>query len=136
MQADAMEKVQDFPVSPEELWQAVSEADQLAAWLGDAVELDVRPGGHGTVVDDGELRRVVIDDVEDGRRLSFTWWPERHDEPRHGHALAGVPTQVELEVIPVDGGSRLIVRETAPTAGRWGLRMALMAFSVDARCRL
>ncbi len=131
-----MEKVQDFPVSTEELWQAVSEAEQLAVWLGDEVELEVRPGGRGTVVDDGERRRVVIDEVVDGQRLSFTWWPELDDTARPGRCVAGAPTHVELEVVPLDGGSRLIIRETVPLASRWAMRLALVAFSFEMRCRL
>lgn len=131
-----MEKVQDFDVPADELWAALTEPEQLAAWLGDEVTLDVRPGGQGRVVDDGETRRVVVDDVEEGRRLAFTWWPEEpagHRGTAGGTAtIAGAPTSVELVVEPADAGCRLIVRETQPLTGRWAMRLAVMRFGVEA----
>jgi uncharacterized protein YndB with AHSA1/START domain len=114
-----MERTQDFPVSPEELWQSIADSDRLAEWLGDEVEIDVRPGGEGRVTDDGELRHVLVDVVEPGRRVAFTWWPDIDRSDR---------SYVELEVEPGESGSRLVVRETrmANSVARWDLRVTML----------
>lgn len=121
-----VERVQDFPVPAAALWSAVSDAEQLALWLGDELELDVRPGGVGRLVEDGEVRRVVVEDVVEGERLTFTWWAERTDERRPGSTLAGPPTCVELLVLPTAAGSRLVVRESAPHSTRWALHLCVL----------
>ncbi|MEZ5262686.1 MAG: SRPBCC domain-containing protein [Acidimicrobiales bacterium] len=76
-----MEMIQEFPVPTDELWDAIADADQLGAWLGDELEVDLRPGGQGRLVDDGEVRRLVVEEVTPGERLSFTWWPETPTVP-------------------------------------------------------
>lgn len=116
-----MERTQDFDVPAEELWEAVTDPEQMG-WLGEEVSLDVRPGGTGLVVDDGETREVRVDTVDDGRRLSFRWWPEGDED---------MASRVDLIVIPRPPGSRLVVRETLPlpvaTAGRATAPQALAA---------
>ena len=125
---NAVERVQDFPVPVGELWSAVSDEAQLATWLGDELELEVRPGGSGRIVDDGEVRRVVVEDLVDGERLSFTWWTEHVDQRRPGATVAGPPTRVEFVVLPTDTGSRLSVRETAPLSRRGALHLCAPGF--------
>ena len=128
----AIERVAEFPVPAAALWSALSDADQLAAWLGDELELDVRPGGCGRIVEDGEVRRVVVDDVVDGERLSFTWWAEQPDHRRAGTTLAGPPTRVEFVVEPTAAGSRLIVRESAPHSTRWAMHLCVLGLRCSA----
>jgi hypothetical protein len=97
-----MEQSADFEIGTDELWEAVSDPEQMD-WLGDEVELDLRPGGRGRVVEDGESRRLVVERVDVGRQLSFHWWPE--DDAR-------LISRVDLIVVPRPDGSRLVVRET------------------------
>jgi uncharacterized protein YndB with AHSA1/START domain len=114
-----MERSHEFDVGADELWEAVTDPSQLADWLGDEVDIDVSPGGEGRVVDDGELRHVLVDEVDPGRRFTFTWWPH-HDRADRSY--------VEIEVAPADSGSRLVVRETrlaAPDA-RWPVRLTML----------
>ncbi len=118
-----MERSQDFNIPAGDLWEAVVNPERLAGWLGDEVELDVRPGGEGRIVDDGQARQVVVDDVVDGQRLTFTWWPE---------TSATEVSQVELIVVAIPEGSRLVVRETLATASRWNVRMAVLGCSCAA----
>ncbi len=48
-----------------------------ASWLGRDVVLDLRPGGRGRLTDDdGTVRHLAIDDVVEGERVAFRWWPE------------------------------------------------------------
>ncbi|MGD9702042.1 MAG: SRPBCC domain-containing protein [Acidimicrobiia bacterium] len=98
----------DVPV--DDLWQLVADPDGLTAWLGDAVELDVRPGGVGIVRDGGggddgsAVRHVRVDRVEPRRDLAFTWWPADDRD---------TASQVVFELTDVPGGgSRLHITET------------------------
>ena len=92
------------------VWHALTDRDELSDWLGGAVELEMCPGGHGTIVDDeGMVRHALIRDVDPERRLSLRWWPED-----------GVVSEVIFELCPTDGGTRLVVTETPlePTSAR------------------
>ena len=99
-----MERTQDFDVPADELWEAMTDPEQMG-WLGDEVSLDVRPGGTGRITDDGETRQVRVDTVDAGHRLTFRWWPEGDED---------MASRVDLIVVPRPPGSRLVVRETLP----------------------
>ncbi|EHN12079.1 hypothetical protein PAI11_10180 [Patulibacter medicamentivorans] len=83
------------------VWSMLADADGLAEWLADEVELDVEPGAEGRLRwDDGEERRAVVEEVADRRRVVLRWWQE-----------GGDPSLVELTLDEVDGGTRLVVVE-------------------------
>jgi uncharacterized protein YndB with AHSA1/START domain len=66
------------------------------------VEIDARSGGSITMnPEDGPEIWGTIEEVVPGRRLQWSW---RTDD--------GLPTQVEIELEPVDDGTALTVRET------------------------
>ena len=127
----------DLEAPAEDVWRALTDPDLLADWLDGDVDLDVRPGGGGTIVEpDGVVRRARVDEVVPARRLSLRWWPEDGDGPA---------STVRLDLEPTDGGrTRLVVTETllAPVPGRaapvasaaldvrWGVRFLLLG------CRL
>jgi uncharacterized protein YndB with AHSA1/START domain len=126
----------DMPI--DDLWQLVADPDGLRLWLGDSVDLDVRPGGGGTVRDDGRaggdsstddgtvVRHVRVDRVEPAHELAFTWW---HTDDPHGAAQT---SQVVFQLTAVPGGSHLHITETllgpVPPA-----RMTATAFAGAAR---
>ncbi|MEO5839255.1 MAG: SRPBCC domain-containing protein [Acidimicrobiales bacterium] len=96
----------DLDTPADELWELVSDPDQLATWLGDSVDVDVRPGGTGTVVDDDIVRVVEVEEVSESRRVSFTWW-ESGDR--------STASRVEFAIGTTDDGrSRLTITETLP----------------------
>ncbi len=118
----------------QEVWRAFTEPALLGDWLGSVVELDVRPGGGGVIVEpDGAVRRAEIDEVDPARRLALRWWPEDGSGPE---------STVELELEATPEGTRVVVTETlvpsaAPSApgtataadvaaDRWGLRFLLL----------
>lgn len=110
----------DAPI--ERVWSAVTDPEQLAAWLGDDVDLDVRPGGAGRVVDpDGSERGVVVTGVEPYERLTWHWWSDRH----------GVST-VEIELTPLPDATRLRVIERAGPSNGSGTTPGLPSASASA----
>ena len=92
----------DLDLELDEAWDAITERDALEAWLGERVEIDLRPGGTGVVLDDGIERNLVVEHVDDGRGWSFRW--QSPDAPA---------STVTFTIAPRDtGGSRLTITET------------------------
>jgi uncharacterized protein YndB with AHSA1/START domain len=139
-----VERSIDLEVSVEELWRALTDPGELAGWFAPEVELDVRAGGRGVVVDDEGVRRgAVVESVEVERRLVLRWWPEGDE--------AAAATTVTLDVAPHAGGTRLTVTEQlAATSGpdltavaeaaagawMWRLDMLLLRVAVAATARV
>jgi uncharacterized protein YndB with AHSA1/START domain len=123
----------DFDAAVADVWDSLTRPELLEEWLEADVELDVRPGGNGTVRGiDGERRVVRVDDVDECRRLAFTWWSEDTDEPA---------SSVEFVLTPTSGGTHLVVTEAPLTAracvGRvadaWTWRLDLLLLALVAR---
>jgi hypothetical protein len=59
------------------------------------------------VIEDGELRVLVVEEVDEPDRFAFRW--ATFNDP---------PSRVEIDIIESDGGSRVIITETplAPMA--------------------
>jgi uncharacterized protein YndB with AHSA1/START domain len=94
------------PASPEETWQAVTDPERLAEWLGEASELDLRPGGDLRIaLPDGE-RSGFVEEVEEPHRLVF-WWCERDGES----------SRVEIDLCPARSGTLVRVTESRPLDG-------------------
>ena len=92
-----------LPVDPDEAWEALLEP----GWLGEEAEVDAREGGSARFVVDGERRDAIVEEAVPGERLVFWWWTA--DE-------RGVPdapgSRVAFELDPVQGGTRVTVRES------------------------
>ena len=99
-----------YPVGPEKVWRAWTEAQALTRWFGpgdtravDIARLDVRPGGRyhlGFFTTDGEHHDVKGEYlvVEPLRKLQFSW------------AWKSTPERVSLvtiELRAVEGGTEL-----------------------------
>ena len=94
-----------LPLPTAEAWELLTDPDELATWLGDVARLDVAPGGAVTLVEpDGTVRTLVVDEVEAGRHIGFTWWTG--DD--------GPASRVEITVDEAEGGARVTVTETLP----------------------
>jgi uncharacterized protein YndB with AHSA1/START domain len=121
MGAVRREVVLDAP--REDVWALIADAEGLSAWLGDDVELDaVAPGQRGVVHDDGELRHVTVEEVEERRRVALSWC-----------APGGRPSLVELTLDDVPDGTRLVVVEVPLTALRRLTASPLLAQHPPAR---
>src|SRR5262245_15091201 len=131
MERLAVRRTLELDCTADELWRLVSTPDELAAWLGRDVELDVRVGGSGRLTDDdGDIRRVAIREVVDGERLAFSWWPE--DDER-------AVSEVVFAVEGTGHGSRLHITETAAGAAQasvatsWDIRIISLWLAVCTR---
>ena len=62
-----------------------------ADWLGDDGVIELRRGADGWVREGDALRHLVVDSVDPGRRLVFSWWPLTPDG-------IGPASRVEIEV--------------------------------------
>jgi len=105
---DTVERDVTLPADLQEAWDLLTRPDDLAAWLGAEVDLDPTPGAGGAVVDhDGTRRRLVVDEVVHGHRLSWRWWTEGDDAKA---------SRVEITLLPGDDGTEVRVVEELPAA--------------------
>jgi len=115
------ETVLDAPVG--EVWEALTDERLLGEWLADDAELDSVPGGRARFrFADGDEREGTVLRVEEERELAFTW--SRRGEPQ---------TEVEMTLVPLVSGTRLVVVERARSAtpvalsgAAWGPRLAAL----------
>lgn len=116
-----------LPAPPDEVWDALTDPGQLAAWFGGDLEIDPTPGGVTRYRgDDGEVRIGWVREAEPGRRLSFDWWT-----PSEGRRDA---SRVEFDLEEVEEGTLLTVIESRPAVmeaqmGRLQARMQHRVFA-------
>jgi uncharacterized protein YndB with AHSA1/START domain len=129
--ADHVQREVVLPVPPEEAWDALVRPSELEAWLADEVdsEGDLEAGSSAVfTLADGDVRHVVVEDVEEPRRVAWRWSVDDDSE--------GESTLVELTLEEIEGGSILRVVESGfealsveartirvATATGWGPRM-------------
>jgi uncharacterized protein YndB with AHSA1/START domain len=90
---------------PEDVWEAITDPNQLAEWLGDDVELELEPGGELKLTTAGAERRGFVEEVDAPRRLVFWWSADEADS-----------TRVEIELEPDGEDTRVRVVESRPLA--------------------
>jgi uncharacterized protein YndB with AHSA1/START domain len=102
-----------LPADRDDVWEALTNPEELAEWFANDVELDLRPGG-GAVFRwaNGEERRATVTEVEDGERLAFEWEDEG---------------EVAFTLADDDAGTLLTVEETAPA---WTTALDLQALAL------
>lgn len=116
--------------SADEVWRLLTDDAELSLWFGSAASLDAVPGGLGHFVDGSTVRRAVVQRVEPGRSVGFTWW----DESRPAEAST---VEVVVDDTATDGQVQLTITETlVPVGGGVGFRACSfidVADSWDAR---
>jgi uncharacterized protein YndB with AHSA1/START domain len=104
------------PAPPDEVWEALTDPEQLGEWFANEVELELVPGGDGVFRwADGETRVATVEEVEEGRRFAFRWEDEDGDDA----------SRVELVVEEDQEGTRVVVTETADVRASAGWASAL-----------
>jgi uncharacterized protein YndB with AHSA1/START domain len=102
-------RLMTVPVSAQQVWDAITDPEQIPGWFGGEMEWVLEPGGGLTYRgQDGERRRGTVEEVRPGRRLRFVWW-EADDE--------GDASEVTYLIQPSPTGATLTVQET-PLNGR------------------
>lgn len=97
--------------SPTRGWEALTDPDQLSAWFGAEVSIEVRTGGRATFrFPDGSERVGVVETVEPPRVLIFRWLPFHRASGGRTRLTGGGRVRLGLE--PSGEGTRLTVVET------------------------
>jgi uncharacterized protein YndB with AHSA1/START domain len=108
----------DAPVDV--VWRAVTEPSQISTWFSDEAELDLRPGGEGTLVfsdkpDQGAMSvHITVQVVEPQRRFTYRWLHPEGVEPKPGNSLL-----VEFTLAEEGEGTRLRVTESGQDEIGW-----------------
>lgn len=89
------------------VWRTITEPDQVRQWFADRVDLDLRPGGAGTLEFDTEdgthVSTLTIHAIERPVRLAYLW----------EHPVGNGPVMVEFTLASLGAEqTRLQVRET------------------------
>ena len=93
-----------YDATPDELWQALTDPDQLPGWPAHASRFELVPDGRVRVVfEEGDETDGRIVELEPGRRLAFTW----------RSVGEGADSVVRFEIVPAERGVRLVL-EHAP----------------------
>ena len=105
---DRIERTVELDHPPEKVWAALTTAEGLGTWFGDAgASIDLRPGGSAEMSwSGGYTVQMRVERVEEPAVFGYTWQvkglPE--DDPRR--------TYVEFTLEPTTGGTRLTVVES------------------------
>src|SRR5262245_49259871 len=84
----------EVEAATDEVWSTLAEPELRALWLDD---------------DDARSRELRLDEVDDGRRLVWTWW-------QPGHEAAA--STVGIVLAPTTGGTRVTSRRRSPPRDR------------------
>ena len=73
----------------EVVWATITEPEQVAQWFADRVELDARPGGHGTLVFEhmANTAPLVVETVDPPHRFTFRWGYPDGEAPVPGNSV-------------------------------------------------
>jgi uncharacterized protein YndB with AHSA1/START domain len=105
---DLIERELTLPVSPEAVWEALTDPEWLREWLADEAELQLRPGGDARFRIGEDTRTGWVEEVTppaEGATGRLAFWWEQDGEPA---------SRVALELTETDDGTRLRVVESRP----------------------
>jgi uncharacterized protein YndB with AHSA1/START domain len=104
---DRIERTVELAHPPAKVWAALTTAEGLGTWFGQAATIDLRPGGAAQMSWEGEhTANLRIERVEEPTVFGFTWniYGLPDEDPRR--------TYVEFTLEPLNGGTRLTVVES------------------------
>jgi uncharacterized protein YndB with AHSA1/START domain len=104
---DRIERTVEVAHPPAKVWAALTTAEGLGAWFGNAATIDLRPGGAAEMTwTEGHKASMRIERVEEPLVFGFTWGIDGlpDDDPRR--------TYVEFTLMPTGSGTRLTVVES------------------------
>ena len=104
---DRIERTVEIAHPPARVWAALTTAEGLGTWFGNAATIDLRPGGAAQMTwTSGDKASMRIERVEEPTVFGFTWgiYGLPDDDPRR--------TYVEFTLEPTGSGTRLTVVES------------------------
>ena len=104
---DRIERTVEIAHPPAKVWAALTTAEGLGTWFGNAATIDLRPGGAAEMTwTSGEKASMWIERVEEPTVFGFTWaiYGLSDDDPRR--------TYVEFTLKPAGRGTVLTVVES------------------------
>ena len=104
---DRIERTVEIAHPPTKVWAALTTAEALGTWFGNAANIDLRPGGAAEMTwTSGDKASMRIERVEEPKVFGFTWgiYGLPDTDPRH--------TYVEFTLEPTGAGTRLKVVES------------------------
>jgi uncharacterized protein YndB with AHSA1/START domain len=104
---DRIERTVEIAHPLAKVWAALTTAEGLGTWFGNAATIDLRPGGAGQMTwTGGEKASMRIERVEEPTVFGLTWGNNGlpDDDPRR--------TYVEFTLAPTGSGTRLTVVES------------------------
>jgi uncharacterized protein YndB with AHSA1/START domain len=100
----AIERRVALAAPPERVWRALTDPAELAAWFGQAAELDLRVGGLGWFEwSDGGRFHARVERVDEPRAFAYRWARDRDTL-----VDAGPSTLVEFRLEPAPGGGTVL----------------------------
>lgn len=103
-------KTLEFDASPERVWEAISDPEQLGEWFPTAVEIDsFSPGNRGWLIWENHGRYRF--EVEEIRAPDYLVWRWANDPEKELEETLTTRVEWHIEARP-DGGSRLDLRES------------------------
>lgn len=112
----------DLEADPDAVWQAITDPDELAGWMGGPVDLTVAPGAVGSIVDDtGTRYEVLVTEVDERCRVAWHWWDERGELSSVEITIrqVGNATRVRVVEMPVGPVASGAASARASCARRW-----------------
>lgn len=104
---DRIERTLDLAHPPGTVWAALTTAEGLAAWFGDAAAIELRPGGSAWLSwTGGDTVDLRVERVDEPTAFAFSWqiYGLPQGDPRR--------TYVEFTLEPIASGTRLRVVES------------------------
>jgi uncharacterized protein YndB with AHSA1/START domain len=104
---DRIERTVDIAHPPARVWAALTTAEGLGTWFGNAATIDLRPGGEAKLTwTGGDEASMRIERVEEPTVFGFTWgiYGLPDGDPRR--------TYVEFTLEPTGTGTLLTVAES------------------------
>jgi uncharacterized protein YndB with AHSA1/START domain len=104
---DRIERTVELAHPPARVWAALTTAEGLGTWFGNAATIDLRPGGAAQMTwTSGDKASMRIERVEEPTVFGFTWgiYGLPDEDPRR--------TYVEFTLVPTASGTRLTVIES------------------------
>lgn len=91
-----IERSVDLPAQPDQVWEKIVDGDLAEEWMG--IRIDPRPGGDVTVP--GREMIGTVEEVDPGKSIAWSW-----------RELDGEPSQVTIEIVPIEHGTRISITE-------------------------